>query len=55
MLVLTKFKCVWNKYAKNETMKVPSSSGIYKTVYYCGSYLLLLGKRKWQRFQINFI
>ena len=29
-------------------MKVPSSSGTYHTVYQNGSYLLLLGKRKWQ-------
>ena len=34
------------KYARNEIMKVPSSSGIYLTVYQNGRYLLLLGKRK---------
>ena len=30
------------------------SSGIYKTGYENGSYLLLLGKRKLQKFQISY-
>ena len=34
------------KYAKNEIMKVPSSSEIYLTVHENGRYLLLLGKKK---------
>ena len=34
-------------------MKVPSSSGIFKTIYHNGSYLLLSGKRKLSEFQCN--
>ena len=32
------------KYANNETIKIASSSGIFKTIYYDGSYLLLFGE-----------
>ena len=34
--------------------KITSSSGIYKTRYDSGSYLLLFEKRKWQSLQISF-
>ena len=34
-------------------MKTTSSSGILKTMYHNGSYLLLSGKRKLQSFEIS--
>ena len=34
-------------YKHNKTMKIPSSSGIFKTLCNNGSYLLLFGKRNW--------
>ena len=34
-------------------MKTTSSSGILKTMYHNGSYLLLFGKRKLQSFEIS--
>ena len=33
------------KYANNETIKIASSSGIFKTIYNNSSYLLLFGER----------
>ena len=35
-------------------MKITSSPGIYKTIYHNSSYLLLLGKKILQRFEISF-
>ena len=34
-------------------MKTTNSSGIVETIYHNGSYLLLLGKRKLQSFEIS--
>ena len=34
-------------------MKRTSSSGILKTIYHKGSYLLVFGKRKLQSFEIS--
>ena len=33
-LCKTKLKCIWNKYANKETMKITSSCGIYKAIYH---------------------
>ena len=38
---------------KLSQMKTTSSSGILKTVQHNGSYLLLFGKRKLQRFEVS--
>ena len=46
------------KCKNNETMKMTSSSEIFKNTYdnsYDSSYLLLFEKRKWQSFQISFL
>ena len=32
-----KLKCTWNKYKNSETMKVTSSSAMYKTIHHYGS------------------
>ena len=42
-----------NKYITNEKLKITGSSGVYKTVYYNGSYLLLFGDRKLLSFEIS--
>ena len=34
-------------------MKITSHSGIYETIYHNGSYLLLLGKRILEAFEIS--
>ena len=53
-LTVLKLKCIWNKYANYEKMKVTSSFGILKTKYHNGSYLLLFGKGKFlQSFEIS--
>ena len=36
-------------------MKTTSSSGIIKTIYHNGGYLLLFGKRKSQSFEVSLI
>ena len=36
-------------------MKTSSNSGILKTIFHNGGYLLLFGKRKLQSFKRNFI
>ena len=36
---------MWNKYTKNETIKIIGSCGKCKTIYRNGSYLLLTKKR----------
>ena len=38
---------------KYEKMKVTSSSGIFKAIYYNDSNILLSGKRKLQNFEIS--
>ena len=38
---------------KQWKMKTASSSGILKIIYHNGSYVLLFGKRKLQRFEIS--
>ena len=41
---------MWDKYMKNETMKITSSSpGIQKTIYHNDSYLLLFGNKKFKK------
>ena len=42
------------KQWKNEKKKKKGSFEIYKAGYHDGSYLLLLGKRKLQRFQVSY-
>ena len=42
----------WNKYMTYEKLKIISSSGICKIIYYNGSYLLLPGKRN-KKFEIS--
>ena len=42
-----------NKYIKIETMKITSSSGIYKAIYHYDSDVLLFGKTKQQNFEIS--
>ena len=42
-----------NKYVNYEKIKVTSSFGIFKVICHNGSYLLLLGKRKLQSFEIS--
>ena len=37
---------------KNQSMKMTSISGICKTIYCHGSYLLLFAKRQWQSFEV---
>ena len=32
-----KLKCIWNKYTNSETMKIITSSEIYKTIHHNGS------------------
>ena len=41
-LTATKLKWIWNKYTNSETMKITYSCGVHKTIYYNGSYYLLL-------------
>ena len=41
-----------NKHINHEKVKVTVISGIFKTIYQNGSYLLLLGQRKLQSFEI---
>ena len=42
-----------NKHTNYEKMKVTCISGIFKTIYHNGTYLLLLGQRKLQSFGIS--
>ena len=44
---------MWNKYITYEKLKMTTSSGMYKTVYHNGSYLLLFGDRKLLSFEIS--
>ena len=37
----------------HEKLKINKISGVYKTIYYNGSYLFLFGKRKSQSFEIS--
>ena len=52
-LTMTKLKCILNKYAHNEAIKIISSCGIYKALYHIDSYLLLFGNTKSQSFEIS--
>ena len=50
---VTELRCMWNKYANIETMKLISSSVIYLTISKNGSYSLLFVKKQWQSLQIS--
>ena len=50
---MTKLKCILNKYAHNEAIKIISSCGIYKALYHIDIYLLLFGNTKSQSFEIS--
>ena len=52
-LTVVKSKCSYNKYKKYEKIKITGNSEIYKTIYHNSSYLLLLGKKKLQSFEIS--
>ena len=42
-LTATKVKCICNKYANKEAMKIASSSGIRENIKHSSSYSLLFG------------
>ena len=41
-LTVTDLKCIWNKYANNETIVLTSSSVTYTAIYNNGSYLMYM-------------
>ena len=43
---VTKLKCIRIKYTTYGKLKINFSRGIYKIIYYIGTYLLLFGKKK---------
>ena len=45
-LTVTRLKCIWNKSADCEKMKVTSTFGIFKAMCHNVNYLLSFGKRK---------
>ena len=49
-LCVTTLTHIWNKYTNKKAMEITRSSGIYKVIYHLGSYILLFGKTKEQKF-----
>ena len=49
----TELKYIWIKYITYKKLKITSSFGIYNTIYYIVSFLLLFGKKKRLNFKFQ--